>query len=384
MKRFFALLLVVCLAMGLPTFVSAESQEPVTVEQIAENWIATQYNGEAKVSRITSLLSYQNERVGEMVAFERDGVPCGYIVLSVADGEYPIVEFSMEGDNAYDYLVNSFEAAKNSSLSASLGEASSMLTAEDQVEEDVMYTDFIRYSIRVNRGNESLLFDQYGKMESFAPAHEISSSSDLEWGDFSEGYAEFLRDGDGWEDALLPGARSNMGLVMREMPGVLPNEGNCGPTAVTMTIKMYAEKPLNGHAALTDFKHHDTDAGTYTRVKIKMGYVAREGSAPEQCTNGLKAYAAEKGRTCTVDTYLWSFWSDFTRDIDNKKPIQLCTAKVENGEERGHMQVVVGYRNYTNGAKYLRVFSGWRNYSTFVKYKANVFTYFKGYCIAIS
>lgn len=192
---------------------------------------------------------------------------------------------------------------------------------------------------RVNRGNESLLFDQYGKMESFAPAHEVSSSSDLEWGSFPEGYAEFLRDGDGWEDALLPGARSNMGLVMREMPGVLPEEGNCGPTAVTMTIKMYAEKPLNGHAALTDFKHHDTDAGTYTRVKIKMGYVAGEGSTPEQCINGLKAYAAEKGRTCTVDTYLWNFWSDFTRDIDNKSPYSFVQQrwKMERKEAIGRL-----------------------------------------------
>ncbi len=381
MKRIFALLLVVCLAMGLPTFASAESQEPVTVEQIAENWIATQYTGEAKVSRITSLLSYQNERVGEMVAFERDGVPCGYIVLSVADGEYPIVEFSMEGDNAYDYLVNSFEVAKNSSLSASLGEASSMLTAEDQVEEDVMYTDFIRYSIRVNRGNESLLFDQYGKMESFAPAHEISSSSDLEWGDsvvFSEGYAEFLRDGDGWEDDLLPGARSNMGLVANNMPDGSKGN-NCVPTAMTMLIKMYAEKPLNGHAALTNLKYYGSDPATYTRLATLMNYVAGSGIDHKKGISALQTYVAQKNYTCSVDDYLWDFWSDFTRDIDNKKPIILHTRS-----NAGHSQIVVGYRNYTNGAKYLRVFSGWRNYSTFVKYKASVFTEFWGYCVAVS
>lgn len=379
MKRFFALLLVVCLAMGLPTFASAESQEPVTVEQIAENWIATQYTGEAKVSRITSLLSYQNERVGEMVAFERDGVPCGYIVLSVADGEYPIVEFSMEGDNAYDYLVNSFEAAKNSSLSASLGEASSMLTAEDQVEEDVMYTDFIRYSIRVNRGNESLLFDQYGKMESFAPAHEISSSElEIKKCEY-DGYVEFLNDLYGWEDDLLPGARSNMGLVMREMPDGTKGK-NCVPTAATMIIKMYAEKALNGHEKLSNLKYYGSDPSTYTRLATIMNYVPGSGTSYEYVYTSLQTYVPQKGYTCSVDDYWWDLWSDFTRDIDNKKPIYLHTVT----SQTNHAQIVVGYRNYTNGAKYLRVFSGWRNYSTFVQFKTSVFSSFHGYCIAIS
>jgi len=85
--------------------------------------------------------------------------------------------------------------------------------------------------------------------------------------------------------------------------------------------------------------------------------------------------------SCTTTNYLLDLWSDFKRDVTADKPILLYTS---SSAGTAHAQVVVGFWEYTNGGKYVKILSGWTSYPTFLKFKPSSLNNFNGYCVAIS
>lgn len=81
------------------------------------------------------------------------------------------------------------------------------------------------------------------------------------------------------------------------------------------------------------------------------------------------------------DTIVLDLWSDFKRDVTADKPILLYTS---SSAGTAHAQVVVGFWEYTNGGKYVKILSGWTSYPTFLKFKPSSLNNFNGYCVAIS
>lgn len=94
-----------CLIFSLSTFAFATNGAHKTVDYIAQDWIDTQFSGDAEVSDTIVLRSDNSgEVVGYIVSFTKQSVPAGYIVLSCEDGEHPIIEFALEGQSVYHYL----------------------------------------------------------------------------------------------------------------------------------------------------------------------------------------------------------------------------------------------------------------------------------------
>lgn len=107
-KRICSLLLTLCLIFSLSTFAFATNGAHKTVDYIAQDWIDTQFSGDAEVSDTIVLRSDNSgEVVGYIVSFTKQSVPAGYIVLSCEDGEHPIIEFALEGQSVYHYSNNS-------------------------------------------------------------------------------------------------------------------------------------------------------------------------------------------------------------------------------------------------------------------------------------
>lgn len=78
-KRICSLLLTLCLIFSLSTFAFATNGAHKTVDYIAQDWIDTQFSGDAEVSDTIVLRSDNSgEVVGYIVSFTKQSVPAGY------------------------------------------------------------------------------------------------------------------------------------------------------------------------------------------------------------------------------------------------------------------------------------------------------------------
>lgn len=381
MKRFLAAFLMICTMLSLNTVVFARENNQKSVEYIAQNWIDSHYSGDAKVSKIVSLYNTNNECIGQLVSFVKDDTPAGYIVLSHAERENPIIEYAFEGQSVYDYLENQFVANQaNIVAERQKSSVTKMVSSYSIAEENVLYTDFINYSLKIKNGDETLLFNQNRQIQIFTD-NKVATNKSPATDKFFEGYVDYPSESDSYDFDSIPGAYSSSALIMGNMPGVSSGEGNCGPTSLANTVKLYAENGLNGHSELPGLRLNGSDADTYSRLVTLSGYSSSDAASMSELLNALDDYSDERGYSCSIDNYWWDLWSDFTRDIGKDKPILLYTS---SSAGTAHAQVVVGYRSYDNGAKYLRIFTGWSSSATFVKFKPDSLNHFNGYCVAIS
>ena len=255
------------------------------------------------------------------------------------------------------------------------------LSSYSIVDDDILYTDFINYSLKIKADSNELLFNQTGNLESFDTAKAKSTKSSPTADTFFNDYIDFPSNSSGIDDVWsIPGAFIDA-LVMGDMPNVSSGEGNCGPTSLTNTVKLYAESRVNNQDPLRDLKLNGSDNDTYNRLVQLSGYCASDAASMSELLNALKSYSSERGHSCSIDNYWLDLWGDFTRDLKANKPILLYTS---SSAGTAHAQVVVGYYLYKNGAQYLKIFSGWTSNATFVKFKPNSLNHFNGYCVKIT
>lgn len=363
------------MTVGLDTNASAEEViELKSVEYIAQNWIDSQLSGNAGVSEIVCLYNEYKQQIGHLVSFVQGDIPYGYIVLSAEETEHPIIEFSLSGENIYSYLKSEFEATQNT-----VSNPMSMFSIAD---ENVLYTDFINYSLKIENNNQVLLFNQNSQIKTFEQVELKSMRADIPTADtFYDDYVDFPSNSSGvsasWD---IPGATSKA-LIMSNMPNAAAREGNCGPTALANTVKLYAEYKVNNQNPLKNLKLNDSNADTYKRLVALSGYTASSPATMPKLLDTLKAYSKERGCSCSIDDYWMDLWGDFTRDLKANKPVLLYTA---SSGGTAHAQVSVGYCSYNNGAQYIKIFSGWTSNATYVKFKPSSLKAFNGYCVKIT
>lgn len=381
-KRICSLILTLCLILSLSTLAFATENSHKTVDYIAQDWIDTQFSGAAEVSDTVVLRSETTgEIVGYIVSFTNQSLPMGYIVLSCEDGEYPIVEFALEGQSVYHYLVQQFDiinsTASSSAISCGLNE---LFSSPITFEENVLYTDFIRYAIRITNGTQSALFDQFSQITNCSELDVMTESAPTS-DTFFDDYIELPNESGSKTIGNITGANSISALVMSNMPNVTSGEGNCGPTSLTNIAKLYAEFSLKDNGSgLRNLKVNGSDTDTYNRFVEISGYSSGNPVSTSTLVSSIKSFAIERGYRCSTTDYISDLWTDFKRDINANMPILLYTS---SSAGTAHAQVVVGFWEYTNGGKYVKILSGWTSYPTFLKFKPSSLNKFNGYCIAI-
>lgn len=382
LKKILSLFLTLCMALGLSSVAFAVDDSYKTIEYIAQNWIDAQFSGNAEVENTISLRSVSTgETIGYMISFKSNDSPAGYIVLSCEERGQPIIEFSLEGQCVYHYLEQQYDEIKTTvSANMSISNLNNAFSAKAVVEDNVLYTDFISYSIRVHSDTQSMLFDQFLQFTPYSESNLMKSSTTQDDPFFTD-YKTIPTEEGTKTVRNITGANEIRALCMEDMPNASSQEGNCGPTALANTAKLYAEFALNGNrGALSDLKVNDSDDDTYERLVAISGYSSSTPATMTTLVSSMRSFAIERGYSCTITDYSSDYWSDFTRDIAANKPILLYTAN----SEKGHAQVVVGYWEYDMGEKYVKILSGWTTYPTFVKYKPSSLTRFNGYCVSIS
>lgn len=381
MKRLLAILLLVSTMFSFSIVVRAQNNNQRSVEHIIQNWIDSQYSGDAEVCEIVSLFNVNDEYIGQLVSFVKDNNPAGYIVLSHMESEHPIIEYAFEGQSVYSYLVEQFAADQaNIMAECQMNSSVQVVSSYSIAEENVLYTDFINYSLKIRNEDEVLLFNQHKQTQTFNESQNTENRSLPATDKFFDGYVDYPTESGLRIYNIIPGAGANSALVMENMPGATSGEGNCGPTALANTVKLYAEYFLNGHASLPGLRVNGSDADTYSRLVAISGYSSNDAASMSELLDALDEYSDERGYSCSIDNYWWDLWSDFTRDIESHKPILLYTS---SSAGTAHAQVVVGYQLYDNDAKYLQVLTGWSSNATFVKFKPSSLNNFNGYCVAI-
>lgn len=354
-----------------------------TVDYIAQDWIDTQFSGDAEVSDTIVLRSDNSgEVVGYIVSFTKQSVPAGYIVLSCEDGEHPIIEFALEGQSVYHYLEQQLDVINSAASSGMVSsDSNEFLSSATTFEENVLYTDFIRYAIKISNGTQSALLDQFAQITSCSELDVMTDTAPMS-DTFFDDYIDLPNESGSKTVGNITGANDIRALVMGDMPNVTPGEGNCGPTSLANTVKLYAEFSLNDNGgSLSNLKVNDSDAETYERLVEISGYSCGNAASMSTLVSSIKSFAVERGYSCTTTNYLLDLWSDFKRDVTADKPILLYTS---SSAGTAHAQVVVGFWEYTNGGKYVKILSGWTSYPTFLKFKPSSLNNFNGYCVAIS
>lgn len=260
-------------------------------------------------------------------------------------------------------------------------ESKEFFSSTTTFEEDVLYTDFIRYAIKISNGTQSALFDQFAQITSCSELDVMTETSPMS-DTFFDDYIDLPNESGSKTVGYITGANSIRALVMSNMPNVTPGEGNCGPTALANTAKLYAEFSLNDNGSgLSNLKVNGSDAETYKRLVEISGYSSGDAAGMSNLVSAIKSFAVERGYSCTTTNYLLDLWTDFKRDVTADKPILLYTS---SSAGTSHAQVVVGSWEYSNGGKYVKILSGWTSYPTFLKFKPSSLKYFNGYCVAIS
>lgn len=387
MKRLIALFVLLCTTLSFTTVAYAQKNdnqgnETKSLDYIVEDWIDTQYQGNAEVSQVVILKNTSNQCVGHLVTFNKASKPAGYIVLSHQEEDYPIIEFAFDGESVYEYLEEQIETNRET-LNRNLKQKSSTYTIASQ---NVLYTDFINYSLKVQDDKDDvLLFDQNGQTTVFSDtSSDIMPYSDTFWDD----YYNYPPEGSSAEHTgnYLSAAIWSGAVKMSDMAS---GEGNCGPTSLTDVIKIYACDYIVSTGVelnYTGLRINNSNKDTYNRLVELSGYSCSEPASMSELISGLKAYVKERQYNCSVGNYWFDFWSDFTRDVDNRKPILLYTSSSAGS---AHAQVVVGYYTFTNSntnesTRYLLIHSGWRSTPSYLKFKPSSLNHFNGYCVTIS
>lgn len=393
MKRFVSLILSGCLAFNLSSVafaqdnadIDTQSSNIMSLEDIIDFWIEENYEGDVSTSKIVRLFDpndVSGQCIGHLVSFEKDNTPAGYIVLSREEEGSPVIEFALSGESVYDRLENQFATyADNVGMFCCDDLSVDTSSPYSIINDDVLYTDFLDYSITIANDEDVLLFDQYCQLHSFSD-FSANTISTLSTNGADDGYYNVPDETGSVRIGVIPGAYDDCGLLMSQFAS---SENNCGPTALTNIVNLYANYALDDHAALPKLKTNGSDKDTYRLLAQFSGYKASNPPSLANLVKGLDHYCNEINYTCSYGHYWLNLWSDYTRDIGKNLPILLHTAR---NDGLSHDQVVVGYKEYTSvsssSTKYLMVYTGWTTNMTYVKFKANCFTSFDGYVVEIS
>ncbi len=353
----------------------------ITIEECkiaAQKWIKQNYNNETIIDEIIPILS-MDKIESYCINFKKNDTPKGYLILDA--NKYAvnyIKEFSLSGNGIYQTLI------KNAGITT------------NEAERVIYSLGGYNYAIPINFSGSSL----YSTSNTFLSKQDlnlfydttnyvnypIDTRSDAEKKEYYDGFFSFseiptIRDCFCY---TIKGAHKFIPSTMDELVTLGGYSGNCSPTASTNLLSYYCEQ------------RNFTNLGT-SRKNIYNNFVkasgwnefGNQGQSSADAIKGMKTVVENAGYKYKSDTYMFNYWTDWTRDIDKDYPVftSLRGLKETNGtwEEVGHAVIAIGYREYVDGYKYLRIYDGWNDTSDkFIWFNSDYFKSIKGTRIEVN
>lgn len=350
----FVIVISVLMSFSATSALALESSKDITLSMLvgyADKWAEEMYeDSQIAINEITPLLDASENINGYHITFKNHSAPAGYIVLRT-DGSLkdPLAEYSLEGEGAVIYL--------NKTVAAAVSHTKYMSNSI-VIEEPIYNIQPLVYYKKVKVNNQ--------EMAIFASGKQLDCDS-IEFKDIikaSKVYSNSIDKGDTWDSIMDFGEAEGIITETRIIadvenftPSVMGDlvvtngDGNCVPTCAT-NIAAFFDECRSGNETLILGSRQNA----YNAIVTEIG--AEHAIAHQDGLNGLKDFCEDRGYLLSYDNYWFDLWSDFTRDVNNNKPIWVS---VGVGEE-GHSMMCVGYViRYVDGkgTNYLRVATGW-------------------------
>lgn len=347
-------------------------------EIAGNNWLMQNYEDETSLSEIIPIVSQDGLDAycldAYCIDFSKNNQPNGYLVLDAHKyATNYIREFSLSGKGIYQTLIDYSD---------------STYIADTKIIYSLGGYD---YAVSVNESRTSF-YSSSGEFLSKNDLLSILEVADEVFGNISddrndtakqEYYDGFFSDtaissGGGYTGRTITGADSFIPSIMSELRVQGGYSGNCSPTASTNLLSYYRE--MRGFTNLGSSRQD-----IYNKVVAASGWdqFGDEGQTASAASNGIKKVVENAGYKYKSDTYWFNLWSDWTRDINNNYPVYTSVRGLKESDgswvEVGHAIIAVGYREYGDGARYLRVYDGWnRSHDKYIWFNSDYFKSIKG------
>lgn len=297
--------------------------------------------------------------------------------LILNNNEFPVVEFSTEGENIYTILEN-YVLSTGGKI--------------DKTERKVLYSILpFQYGLKYKKDGKTKIIDTMFGEQNLVIYKDISKKL-KQFNKVKKVDEVGINSGTIWDGIIdyseLPGtyvaSKSIIGASSFEpsiMTDFRQDKGNCAPTAITNLMKYYYQK-RNKTKILVNNSVEDT----YEKIVELAG--KEEGYYWSEIKSVTVDYLNYVKYNYSTVNYWFDYWSDFKRDLDDDWPVLTAVDHFnDKGERTGHTVVALGYHIRKVDGKdvnFLQVADGW--YRTTFRYLN--FDYYKsvlidGFCVKV-
>lgn len=336
------------------------------VETYAWNFMAASMeSSEIEICDFIHLYSADDQLTGYYVTFENNSIPAGYMIISLVSGEFPIVEFSFEGEGPIDLCEDDIVTCEDSDgfaenrilfygageMYVPLGEGI-YFSVYDQ--NQLEFTDAVAASTEV---------DLYDGIIDWSES-DVDSSTVFKIKDFGTGTDYWLMEDFGGGSICTPTAATNILWYWGNMRGC---------DSIMNKLSLFSSDTDKATAIFKILYNAmgTSESGTYDS-KIIDGY---EAFFDEEAGDGTWSYK-KIANGASYETYVAA--------LDNNCPVHLVL-HTKNGlisKGTGHCVMALGYAESNTGIEYIFVMDGWNSYGRFVKF--DYYPYFFGYKIWVA
>ena len=232
-------------------------------------------------------------------------------------------------------------------------------------DESLSESEFIEYIENYN------ISTQYNIMETRINETEpvVNYSSLDGWSVVSDSYQGSIK-----SNNIIPGATSISYYSQNNITSLGKTYG-CSVAALSNLMKYYRSR---GYTKIS--------SSLSTLYSTLWNYAGTNSSG--STTNGNEPKAAKKyleslGYSCSYNSFLFTWYSDFTNAINNGKPCIFTYGANFGGTKGGHAVLVLGYTE-TSSYQYLRIADGWNTYLRYINFNGYSYSRKNGWSFSLS
>lgn len=297
----------------------------------------------------------------------------GYVIIKFSDNEPIVSEFAIHPGikNPYDQIIENSGLSRENLVFYSVGANEyQVLDQKENIvyvfeDESLSESEFIEYIENYN------ISTQYNIMETRINETEpvVNYSSLDGWSVVSDSYQGSIK-----SNNIIPGATSISYYSQNNITSLGKTYG-CSVAALSNLMKYYRSR---GYTKIS--------SSLSTLYSTLWNYAGTNSSG--STTNGNEPKAAKKyleslGYSCSYNSFLFTWYSDFTKAINNGKPCIFTYGANFGGTKGGHAVLVLGYTE-TSSYQYLRIADGWNTYLRYINFNGYSYSRKNGWSFSLS
>lgn len=344
-------------------------------------------NPDLKSGEVLKILDENDKLSGYCVDIVDDGAPNGYVVIKFSNNQPVVSEFCIEPDvkNPYDSILERMDASVSTDVLYSfepydyqvyLPQENILVGYEGQTEK--LSQSFADYKAQVKERNIEVSRELAAKQTSALAVDCLDESVTVNYSSL-----------DGWS------------VISDSYTGTVTSRANLSNNSA-YAMEFYSQNDITSGGrtyacsvtALCNMMKYLRDYRDFTKISSSLStlysklWTLAGTSSSGSTSNGAEAPAAQSylkslGYSASYDTYLYDYYSDFTRDINANKPILMSYGADFGGTEGGHCVFVVGYVDTTT-YDYLRVADGWNRTPRYLNYNGYNYSRRDGWAFTVS